>query len=281
VAAFAATFATLGPGCLGIFGAGHLGRALAGGLVQAGFPPSRLLVCHRGSPESRASLDAASLGPCVTGAEDLARRSAVLLVALRPQDAAALAAHRVREGSLVVSFMAGFPLARLPVRGAAIRRARVMPSAPFTIAQRSGIAGLFPADEPVVHELCEALGLAAIPVSREDTLHAFTALGVCLPIALTYWCSLGREVDDAALTALAAAHGLPDYGRILAWAHTARQRSLAGDGLTAFLAAAATRGGVTAAILEAIGAGSSLPDALEAGVRRSRGLGPGADPNRP
>ncbi len=82
---------------------------------------------------------------CVTSADDLARRCAVVLVALRPQDAAALADHPLRDGGLVVSFMAGLALARVAARGAGLRRARVMPSAPFTIVQRNGIAGLFPA----------------------------------------------------------------------------------------------------------------------------------------
>jgi hypothetical protein len=272
VAGFAATCAALGDACLGVLGAGHLGRALAGGLVDAGFPRDRLLICHRGSAETRAALQSVGLAPCVAGARDLSRRCAVVLVALRPQDAAALGAQPMRDDSLVVSFMAGIALARLPAAGTGVRLARVMPSAPFTIAQRNGIAGLFPSDEPVVRELCDALGLAAIPVDREDTLHAFTALGVCLPIVLTYWCSLDRDVDDVALGRLAAEHGLPDYPRILAWAHAARPRDLRGAALAAFLASAATRGGVTAAILEAIAAGSGLTDALETGVRRSRGL---------
>jgi hypothetical protein len=135
----------------------------------------------------------------------------------------------MRDDPLVVSFMAGFALARPPIGGAGLRLTRVMPSAPFTIAQRKGIAGVFPAGQPVVRELCDALGLASSP-------------------------------------RLAAEHGLPDYPRILAWAHGVRPRGLQRAALTAFPASATTRGGVTASILETIAAGE-LPPARPRGGR--------------
>lgn len=270
--AFAKTKKALAGSCLGIIGAGRLGRALAAGLASAGFDASQLLICHRGSPETRSALVELGLSSRVVGIDELARRSRILFVALRPQERKALEACPVQNRSLVVSFMAGIPLSRLPTFGAGVERARIMPSAPDTIARRMGIAGVFPAASPVVAEICAALGLAAVPLSDEEDFHAFTALGPCLPIALALWRSLGRSVDEAALLRLAESHALGGYGRILAWALNLPMVADGPGSLEDLLLSAATKGGVTSAILEAIRAGRDLVDALEEGMRRSRAL---------
>jgi len=270
-ASLARTLEALGDGCLGIFGAGHLGRALALGLTAAGFPASRLLLCHRGSPATRSAIEAAGLSRCVVTNDELCRRCPIVLVTIRPQDLSALASCPLRDGSLLVSFMAGTPLVSLPV-SSEIVRVRVMPSAPYTITRKSGIAGVFPADHPVVREICTALGLATIGMDSEDVMHAFTSLGVCLPIALACWGSLGRQVDDATLVRLGVAHGLARCEHIVSWAHAMEPRFASARELQDFLTAAATRGGVTEAIIQAMRDGSNLTEALEAGIRRSRGL---------
>ncbi|HUJ76600.1 MAG TPA: NAD(P)-binding domain-containing protein, partial [bacterium] len=174
------TTEALGDKCLGILGAGHMGRAVARGLAGAGFPLSRLRVCHRGSSATLSAIQADGLEQCLVRPDQLGLECGIIVAAIRPQDRGSIAA--LSPGSLFISFMAGTPLASLPLRPG-IERVRVMPSAPSTIALRRGIAAVFPQDHVIAGEICRALGLTTIPVSSEDSLHAFTALGPCLPVA--------------------------------------------------------------------------------------------------
>ena len=55
-------------------------------------------------------------------------------------------------------------------------------------------------------------------------LHAFTALGVCLPIVLACWRARRGAVDQDELRACAERHGVAGFERILEWARRAEPR---------------------------------------------------------
>ncbi|MBI2515830.1 MAG: NAD(P)-binding domain-containing protein [Opitutae bacterium] len=262
----------LGDATLGLFGAGHLGRAIAQGLLAAGLPKRRLAICRRGSIETDRALSDAGLAEVVASSEQVARRSRILLYLVRPQDYLAMQGLELRADCLVVSFMAGVPLQNLPANVAAAQRVRAMTSAPDTLRQRDGLAALYPADNPLTRELLASLHLKIVPLRRESDFHAFTALGPCLPIALTQWEGLGHEIDDAELRQTAERFELPDYDSILQWAHRVRPRRLSDAERKRYLAQAATPGGVTEAILHALTSGMNLSAALEQGIKRSREL---------
>jgi pyrroline-5-carboxylate reductase len=145
-----------------------------------------------------------------------------------------------------------------------------MPSAPDTLRNRNGIAALYPASNLLTREILESLGLRVVPLGQESDIHAFTVLGPCLPIVLTYWESIGCKIDDAELLATARKYDLPDYYQILQWAHSIRPRQLTAEERKSYLIQAATPGGITDAILFAMSNGLSLSDALEQGVERSK-----------
>jgi len=264
--------ASIGTSCLGLFGAGYLGRTVALGLLAAGFPREKLVVCHRGSAETARALESAGLTDRVAPAAEVAGESKILLCTVRPQDCAALADYTLLPDALLVSFMAGVFLERIPVHPATVRRLRIMTSAPDTIARKNGIAAVHPADDAVAREIVAALGLRVIPLKSETDVHAFTALGPCLPIALAYWESLGKVCDGNALMETAARFGLPSYRQIVAWADAVRPRNLSAAERDRYLAQAATPGGVTEAIVKAIAEGLPLPDALVRGIDRSVAL---------
>ena len=71
---------------LGIFGAGHLGRTLALGLIAAGFPRTRMLLCHGKSSQTREILEELGLAERIVPGDELTRRSSIVLATLRPQD---------------------------------------------------------------------------------------------------------------------------------------------------------------------------------------------------
>ena len=257
---------------LGIFGAGHLGRAVASGLLAAGFPRAQLAIGHRGSSATYQRLVADGLAECAVDCETLVREAKMLLYIVRPQDYRAIAEFPVREDALLLSLLAGVPLQHLPVSLADSQRVRVMPSAPDTFYQRNGIAALYPADHAIVRELLTTLALRVFPLPCEESMHAFTAFGPCLPIALTYWEGLGKQVEENELLDSAAQYGLTDFSALLAWARTVQPQHASAEEGKRYVLQAATPGGVTEAILREIDNGQNLSLALERGIMRSREL---------
>ena len=258
---------------LGVFGVGHFGRAIARGLLDAGFPRSKLRICHRGSADTRRQLADLGLSDCLTDRHELVRDSKIVLYAVRPQDYRALADCRMRADGLLVSFLAGVPLTRLPVSLSEYRRVRVTTSSPHTLQQRNGIAAIYPAGNDIVLELLSALSLRVFALEHETDMDAFTAFATCLPTALAYWEAFGHQVEADELLEAAARHRLSDYPQVLAWARAVQPRGLAPAELDAYITQAATPGGVTETILREIEAGKPLSVALECGVKRSRKLG--------
>ena len=262
----------LGDSSIGIFGAGHLGRAITKGLLEAGLPRRNLAICHRSSAETDRELANAGLADLVAKSGQVVRQSRILLYLVRPQNYRAIRDFDLRDDSLVISFLAGVPLANLPVNVPESQCVRVMTSAPDTFRQHKGIAALYPANNPLTREMLLSLGLRIVPLRQESDIHAFTALGPCLPVVLTYWESTGRNIDDQELLETANISGLHDYAPVLQWAHRVRPRQLSPEEIESYLTQAATPGGVTDAILSAMKAGKSLSTALQRGIARSKEL---------
>jgi len=262
----------VGNSTIGLFGAGHLGKAIAKGLLAAGLPRQSLAICHRGSEETGRELAAEGLAGLFASREQIVSQSRILLYLVRPQSYQAIQDFHLQDDSLFISFLAGVSLKNLPVHLPSSRRVRVMTSAPDTLRQRNGIAALYPADNLLTREMLVSLGLRVIPLARESDIHAFTALGPCLPIGLTYWESIGFNINDEELLETAENCGLSNYPLILQWAHCVRPRRLSSEEIDRYLAQAATPGGVTDAILSAMEAGMSLTGAFQRGIERSREL---------
>jgi pyrroline-5-carboxylate reductase len=262
----------LGNLTLGIFGAGHLGRVIAQGLLDAGLRRSKLVLCHRGSGGTNEALAQAKLAELVVDPRELVRQSKLLLYVVRPQDYMAIGSCTPREDCVLLSFLAGVPLARLPVLISDAQRVRVMTSAPDTLRKKIGIAAVYPASNVLVNAILRALQLRVVALRREADVHAFTAFGPCLSIALTYWEGLGREVNESELVETAQKFELPSSSDVIRWARAVQPRSLSEAERSLYISEARTPGGVTEAMLRAIELGESISVALERGVHRSREL---------
>ena len=265
----------LGDSTLGLFGAGQLGRAIAKGLLDIGLPRHNLAICHRGSQETDHELAVAGLSELVADSKQVTQQSRILFYLVLPQDCLSIGDFNLNDDSLFVSFLAGVSLNNFPARIPDAQRVRAMTSAPDTLRQRNGIAALYPTNTPLIREILESLGLRIVALRQESDIHAFTALGPCLPIVLTYWDSLGYKIDDVELLETARRFALPDYFPILQWAHGVRPKGLTGRERDRYLIQATTPGGVTDAILTAMKNGMSLSDALTRGVERSQELAAG------
>lgn len=259
---------------LGIFGAGHLGQALAQGLLSAGLPKQQLALCHGGSPATQRKLAELGLLECVFSPEEVVGMARILFYTVRPQSYRTIAAHALRADTVLVSLLAGVPLERLPLRLPGKQMVRVMTSAPETIRLGRGIAAYFSTGDTAVPGILSALKLKLFALSHEEDLDAFTAFGPCLHIALTEWERMGRAVDEAELCDAANRFNLTGFNELLQWARAAQPRNLSPSDLARYLVQAATPGGVTEAILSAIRSGQSLSAALAQGVARCRSLRP-------
>lgn len=262
----------IGDSSVGFFGAGHLGRALAEALLAGGLPRQNIAICHRGSGETNRELAISGLTDLVTDKEEVVRRSRILLYLVRPQEYTAIRDCKLRDDCFLVSFLAGIPLEKLPVGLPYTQRVRVMTSAPDTLRRQNGIAALYPTDNVVTRELLESLNLSIVPLMHESDIHAFTALGPCLPIVLTFLESLGNHIDYLELLEIAKKFELVDYLPILEWAHGVRPKGLSDVERERYVAQATTPGGVTDAILSALRIGRNISSALEQGIERSREL---------
>lgn len=260
---------------IGIFGAGHMGRAVADGLLRLGLPRKQIALCHLGTQATRYQLTTDGLDDLAVEAAQLVRCSRIVLYLVRPQHHDAIEKYRVRADSLFVSFLAGIQLNRIPVDISDDNRIRVMTSAPDTLRRRHGLAALYAtraaASGPIL-EILESLGLRIVVLSLEADIHAFTALGPCLPIALRYWSSLGNSIDEFEILEVARRHALPNRDAILQWALSTHSLSCSKDELSQYLTQAVTPGGVTDAIVSAINNGMGLSQALDRGIERSREL---------
>ncbi|WP_017593095.1 pyrroline-5-carboxylate reductase [Nocardiopsis potens] len=183
---------------IGIIGVGEIARAIVEGLSGGVAEPPRIHLSPRGAAT------AAELARRYPNAEvradnqDVADRSDVLILAVRPQDAAeALAGLRVDGDRVVVSAIAGIgigELRRMLGTGAPVVRTIPMPA----VRERRAVTVVHPS-HPVTDALFDRLG-GALPVADEAAFSVFSTLTGTLSSHYRYL---------AVLTEWAAAQGVP------------------------------------------------------------------------
>jgi pyrroline-5-carboxylate reductase len=258
---------------IGLIGAtGWLGSAMGAHLLDKGLVvPADLILLNRGGP--RDTYHGRREVVWASGADDLAARSDVIILSVRPQDWADLSLRA--PGKLVLSFLAGTGIAALAACGGRI--VRVMPNAAAEIGASYSpwVAGpgVTDADRQAVRSLLSAIGEQdeLADESQIDLMTAASGSGAAYP----------------ALMAVAIADWLAAQGveRAIAWRTAGAMvcggaRLLEGriDTAPAMVAAYRDYRGTTAAGIEAaeaVGFGASLAAALDAATAAARKLGQG------
>src|SRR5262245_51245009 len=151
---------------IGVFGAGHLGRAVASRLVLAGMGVGDLAICHGGSSATHRELQKAGIAHLIEEPSEVVSRSKILLYLVRPQSYTAIAKHPMAPDALFVSFLAGVPLERIPAHVPESRRARVMTSSPDTLMSGKAIAAIYPPTNIDVRALLETIGAWVFSLRR-------------------------------------------------------------------------------------------------------------------
>ncbi len=156
---------------LGFIGAGAITEAVVTGLCEASAPGLSILLSPRSRERSRALAERYAAVEVAASNQEVADRSELVFLAVRPQVAAeVLAALRFRQGQRVASFIATLDsaeVARLIRPGLLIGRVAPVPPA----AQRKGPIAMCPPNEQLA-ELLDPIG-TVIQVSDETQLDAF------------------------------------------------------------------------------------------------------------
>jgi pyrroline-5-carboxylate reductase len=167
---------------IGFLGAGKMAGALASGFVNARLVKAAQLVAADPFAAARQQFAAGTGAKTVTANLDVAKAANVLILATKPDQAAAALAEissAFTKNHLLISIAAGVTLAKLEAAlPAGARVIRVMPNTPALVgAGASGYAlgkNATAADGEVAKKLLSAVGLA-MPV-KESLLDAVTGL---------------------------------------------------------------------------------------------------------
>ncbi|MFM8259773.1 MAG: pyrroline-5-carboxylate reductase [Vulcanococcus sp.] len=266
------------PHSLGVIGLGRMAQALLLPLMASGLVPRGQVCAAVASEASAQRLQAAHPGLAVGTDAGPAWRCEAVLLAVKPQQLAAVAAAAPQPqpggtGPLLISVLAGVSLARLQTLFPAWRVVRAVPNTPCLV--RAGLTGLAwgdgvaAASQAWVRQLFAQVGeVLELPESQLDAFLALTSSGPAF----------------VALVAEAMADGAVAAGLPRALAHQLAHRTLAGT--AALLQEQALHpgqlkdmvsspGGTTIAglrQLERAGARSALIEAVIAAAERSREL---------
>lgn len=252
------------PARLAVLGTGKLGEALLSGLLRAGRPASSVVVTTRRA-ERAAELE--QRYGVETVANPVAAQADVLLLAVKPQDMAALldeVAPHVTADRLVVSLAAGVPTAVIEARLAAgVPVVRVMTNTPVLVDEAMSVmsAGSHAGPEhlAVTEALLAPVGkVLRVPEKQQDAVTALSGSGPAyffyLVEAMTdagILLGLPRSVaaDLLVQTALGAAVMLRDSGE-----HPVRLREAVTSpgGTTIMAIRELERHGVRAALIAAL-----------------------------
>jgi pyrroline-5-carboxylate reductase len=265
---------------IGLIGAGQMATALGEGFLRGGLVAAEGLVASDPSADARRRFADRTHAATTEDNLEVARRSDVLILAVKPQQMAAVLAQlkgQVSPRHLLISIAAGIRIAALGAGlGPGMRLVRVMPNTPCLVGQ--GACGFSlggaatPADSQLVRQLLEAVGLAV--EVEERLLDAVTGLSGSGP-AFVY-------VIIEALSDGGVRMGLPRQVATALAARTvlgaAAMVAETGEHPAVLKDRVASPAGTTIAGLQALEAGglrAALMAAVEAATRRSLELAGG------
>jgi pyrroline-5-carboxylate reductase len=262
---------------IGFVGAGQMARALAAGFVRAGIASPGEIVAADPVPAAREAFIAAAPGCAVTGDNAAALDRDVTILAVKPQQMAAVLAE-LRPGAsdeqLVISIAAGVTLATLDHGLGGGRLVRVMPNTPCLVGMSASGYALGPRTTAEDAQwVARALGAVGLAIAFEEKmLDAVTGLAGSGP-AFVYL--VIEALADGAVLA-----GLPRDAAAALAAQTVRGAAemvlSTGEHPAVLKDRVTSPGGTTIAgleVLESAGFRSALVQAVKAASLRSAELG--------
>ena len=258
-----------------VVGAGHMGRALAEGLLKSGIKPKDLIVADRSLTKTEFFWKR-GVGIALN-AWYPTHRSRVVFLAVKPDSAEETLTEMkpYLAGKTLVSLVAGLPLKKIrTLVGRAVAVVRIMPNLP--VACGAGVVGVFfsPSlshkERKNIRGIVEGLGIL-VEAKRESDLETLTVLSGSGPGVVSYLinslASFGRKAGlsqaDAEKLAQETFRGTVLYAREFGISPSSLERAVA------------TKGGVTEAIIKEFrknGVGEKLARGLKKGIARVRAM---------
>ena len=246
---------------IGVVGFGHLGSSIVLSLLAGGFPKERLLISHRGSKKTLLHAAERGVSSCITDTGDLMSRADIIILAAKPQDIGSIVSNRVKEGALIISFMAAVSQDTLS-RLFDCCVCRAMCSGPETIESGLGVSVLWPYNERA-EEVLRAARMKLFDIGFEEELDAFT-VGICIPPII-----MNITVpDDERKTALSGMElEFPVYAELSGWIETVLSQN-GHEKKEDCLKNVSTKGGISEAMTASLCSGADFASALRRGMAR-------------
>lgn len=264
---------------VGFIGVGKMGSALLQGVLRAKVCDTKGVLIHDSAVESVEALGLESGIRVAKSNRDLVSRSDVVLLCVKPEDAAAVLAEAGTEleGKLLVSIAAGVPIAKLQAAaGAGCRVVRVMPNTAALVQKGASAyacgAGVTAADRAAVEQIFTSVGRAF--EVKEALLDAVTGLSGSGPAYVYLFIEalsdggvqMGLPRDLALQLAIQTVAGAAEMAaQTVMHPAVLREMVTSPGGTTIAGLAALERGGVRPAVMEAV----------QAATLRARELGAG------
>ena len=263
---------------IGFIGAGNMARSLAGGLLNNGWAPDRLLLSDPDTEQRRGAAQALGVQTFADN-HDLVERAEVLVLAVKPQAlkevSEAIAPTVQKKNPLVVSIAAGIRVHDIERwLGGGLAVVRVMPNTAALVG--SGAAGLYAntrvsaGQRDLAESILRAVGVA-VWVPDEALIDTVTAISGSGP---AYFFMVMEVLEKAAIR-----HGLePKTARLLTLetAYGAAKMALEGGEAPALLRQRVTSpGGTTEKAIQTLEAGhleKIFDQAVLAAIQRAREL---------
>lgn len=256
---------------IAIIGGGHIGIALARGLINEGVRESRLIVSDP-TPNRLKSMGI----KITTDNASAARHSDLIFLAVKPAIVTKVVGEigHLLESKLVISLAAGVTVTELR-KGIRSRCAiaRIMPN--IAIAYSQGVMGLFAPkisdrEKTNLRKMLQGLGLL-VEVKKEKDLDALTLVSGCGPaIVSSFIALLAKEAQKRGFVAASAeALALQTFKGTLAYLEKSDMSP------KELIASVATKGGVTEAILKQLtreGFEKRFARATQSGYRKIKNI---------
>lgn len=246
---------------IGIVGFGHLGTSIAMSLLNGGFSKEHLMISCRGSKATLERAEKFGLTGTLSDTKNLMAKADIIILAAKPQDVSTIYTNKIKDGALVMSFMAALPYNSLK-KMFDCDVCRVMCSGPETITSGYGASVMWP-DNARAEQVLECAGVKRFPISFEDEIDAFT-VGICIPPIL-----MNIEVKERLLrSALAAkAAEYPIMSKLTPWIEATIDEGHRHDN-KACLENVCTKGGISEAMVKSLMSGESFALSLKRGLER-------------
>ena len=258
----------------GFIGCGKMATALVRGVIDSGtVAPGDIFVSDAVAGAAARLAEAAGVTAQATNGE-VAARADVLVLCVKPNDALAALRDIQGCGKLVVSIVAGLPLAALESADPSARVVRVMPNTPAQVSKGAAAyalgRGATAADGEIVARIFGAVG-SVFPV-KEELLDVVTGLSGSGPAYV--YLIIEALADGAVLMGLPRDLALQLAAQTVAG--SAEMVLTTGEHPAALRDMVTSPGGTTIAGLEALeahGARAAFIAAVRAATQRSRDLG--------